>query len=559
MTDKTPIIPSTTTSRADEIVPTLTAAQVARIVAHGRVRQVQRGEVLVEAGEPTARFFVVTAGQIEIVRFSGATEELIAVYGPGMFTGEVNLLSGRRGLAQIRAGKVGEVIEVEREHLLALVQTDSELSDILMRAFILRRVELVAHGFGDVVLVGSSHCAETLRVKEFLTRNGHPYSYIDLDHDTSVQELLDHFHVAAANVPVLICRGEVVLRNPTNQEIADCLGFNEAIDQTQIRDLVIVGAGPAGLAAAVYGASEGLDVLVLESNAPGGQAGSSSKIENYLGFPMGVSGQELAARAYTQAQKFGAQLLIAKGAKQLACERKPYAIEIDNGPRVPARTIIIATGAEYRRLSLDNLSQFEGVGVYYGATFIEAQLCRDEEAVVVGGGNSAGQAAVFLAQTAKRVHLLVRSDGLAETMSRYLIRRIEQSPAIVLRPHTEIVALEGSDHLERVCWRDNHNGSSETHDIRHVFVMAGAIPNTHWLEGCVALDAKGFIKTGPELSPDDLAAAHWPLARTPHLLETSLPGVFAVGDVRGGSLKRVASAVGEGSIAVAFVHQVLHE
>jgi thioredoxin reductase (NADPH) len=559
MTDKIPIIPSTTTSRADEIVPTLTAAQVARIVAHGRVRQVQRGEVLVEAGEPTARFFVVTAGQIEIVRSSGATEELIAVYGPGMFTGEVNLLSGRRGLAQIRAGEVGEVIEVEREHLLALVQTDSELSDILMRAFILRRVELVAHGFGDVVLVGSSHCAETLRVKEFLTRNGHPYSYIDLDHDTSVQELLDHFHVAAANVPVLICRGEVVLRNPTNQEIADCLGFNEAIDQTQIRDLVIVGAGPAGLAAAVYGASEGLDVLVLESNAPGGQAGSSSKIENYLGFPMGVSGQELAARAYTQAQKFGAQLLIAKGAKQLACERKPYAIEIDNGPRVPARTIIIATGAEYRRLSLDNLSQFEGVGVYYGATFIEAQLCRDEEVVVVGGGNSAGQAAVFLAQTAKRVHLLVRSDGLAETMSRYLIRRIEQSPAIVLRPHTEIVALEGSDHLERVCWRDNHNGSSETHDIRHVFVMAGAIPNTHWLEGCVALDAKGFIKTGPELSPDDLAAAHWPLARTPHLLETSLPGVFAVGDVRGGSLKRVASAVGEGSIAVAFVHQVMHE
>ncbi len=559
MTDKTPIIPSATTSRADEIVPTLTAAQVERVAAHGRRRQVRRGEVLVEAGEPTARFFVVTAGQIEIVRPSGATEELLAVYGPGMFTGEVNLLSGRRGLAQIRAGEAGEVIEVNREHLLALVQTDSDLSDTLMRAFILRRVELIAHGFGDVVLVGSSHCAETLRIREFLTRNGHPYSSIDLDRDASVQELLDHFHIAVKDVPVLICRGEVVLRNPTNQQIADCLGFNDAIDQTQIRDLVIVGAGPSGLAAAVYGSSEGLDVLVLESNAPGGQAGSSSRIENYLGFPTGVSGQELAARAYTQAQKFGAELIIAKGARHLSCDRKPYAVEIDNGPRVPARTIIIATGAEYRRLSLENPSQFEGAGVYYGATFLEAQLCRDEEVVVVGGGNSAGQAAVFLAQTARHVHLLVRSDGLAETMSRYLIRRIEQSPAISLRPQTEIVALEGGNHLERVRWRDNHAGKVEARDIRHVFVMAGAIPNTHWLNGCVALDANGFIKTGADLSPDDLATAHWPLARAPHLLETSLPGVFAVGDVRGGSLKRVASAVGEGSIAVAFVHQVLHE
>jgi thioredoxin reductase (NADPH) len=371
--------------------------------------------------------------------------------------------------------------------------------------------------------------------------------------------MLDHFHVSVEDVPVLICRGEVVLRDPTNQQIADCLGFNEAIDQTHVRDLVIVGAGPAGLAAAVYGASEGLDVLVLESNAPGGQAGSSSKIENYLGFPTGVSGQELAARAYTQAQKFGAELLVAKGAKHLDCERRPYAVEIEKGPRVPARTIIIATGAEYRRLPLDNLSQYEGAGVYYVATFVESQLCRDEEVIVVGGGNSAGQAAVFLAQAARRVHLLVRSDGLAETMSRYLIRRIEHSPAIVFRPRTEIVALEGNGHLERARWRNNQTGESETQAIRHIFIMAGAVPNTRWLNGCVALDAKGFIKTGPDLTPEDLAAARWPLTRAPYLLETSLPGVFAVGDVRGGSLKRVASAVGEGSIAVAFVHKALHE
>lgn len=559
MTDTISQAQSTLGSRFKEVFPTLTSSQVARIAAHGHLRPVQQGEVLVEAGEHTARFFVVTAGQIEIVRPSGAAEELVAVFQPGMFTGEVTMLSGRRGLGQIRASDSGEVIEVDRAHLLALVQTDSELSDIFMRAFILRRVELIAHEFGDVVLVGSNHCAGTLRIKEFLTRNGHPYSFIDLDRDAGVEDLLDRFHVAAGDVPVLICRGEVVLRNPANRQIADCLGFNDAIDRTQVRDLVIVGAGPAGLAAAVYAASEGLDVLVLESNSPGGQAGSSSKIENYLGFPTGVSGQELAARAYTQAQKFGVQLIIAKSAKQLACDRKPYAVEIDNGERVPARTVIIATGAEYRRLSLENLSQFEGVGVYYGATFVEAQLCRGEEVVVVGGGNSAGQAAVFLAQIAKRVHMIVRSKGLDESMSRYLIRRIEQSPAIVLRNCTEIVALEGGDHLERVRWRDNQAGSIETHNIKHLFVMTGAVPSTDWLKGCVVLDTKGFIKTGPDLSRDDLAASHWPLARAPYLLETSLPGVFAVGDVRGGNIKRVASAVGEGSIAVAFVHQVLHE
>ena len=559
MTNKTRIRPLTEGPHAPEMRPTLTAAQIARVAAHGRLRKVQRGEVLVEAGEPATRFFVVTAGQVEVVRPSGSTAELVIAYQPGMFTGEVTLLSGRRGIAQVRVTEAGEVIDVERDQLLALVQTDSELSDILMRAFILRRVELIAQGISDVVLVGSNHCAGTLRIKEFLTRNGHPYASVDLDRDSGVQELLDHFHVGVDDVPVLICRGEVVLRNPTNQEIAGCLGFNDAIDQTEIRDLVIVGAGPAGLAAAVYGASEGLDVLVLESNAPGGQAGSSSKIENYLGFPTGVSGQELAARAYTQAQKFGAQIIIAKGAKQLSCERKPYAIEIDNGPRVPARTIIIAAGAEYRKLPLDNLSQFEGAGVYYGATFVESQLCRGEEVIIVGGGNSAGQAAVFLAQTARRVHLLVRADGLAETMSRYLIRRIEQSPNITLRIRTEIIALEGSAHLERVSWRDDQTGSVETKAIGHVFVMAGAIPNTQWLDGCVALDEKGFIKTGSDLTPDDLAVAHWPLDRAPHLLETSLPGVFAVGDVRGGSLKRVASAVGEGSIAVAYVHRALHE
>ena len=428
-----------------------------------------------------------------------------------------------------------------------------------MRAFILRRVELIAHGLGDVVLVGSNHSAGTLRIKEFLTRNGHPFSYLDLDRHDDVQVLLDRFHVAPAEVPVLICRGDVVLRNPSNHEIADCLGFNEGIDSTAVRDLVIVGAGPSGLAAAVYGASEGLDVLTVELDYPGGQAGSSSRIENYLGFPTGVSGRDLAARVYTQAQKFGAQLIIARGATRLKRGRNLYTVELDDGHGVRARAVIIATGARYRRLEIENLSEFEGAGVYYAATFVEAQMCGSDEVVVVGGGNSAGQAAVYLSQTARRVHMLVRSGGLADTMSRYLIRRIEESPNIVLRTRTELSALEGTDRLERVRFRDAATGQSEVHDIGHVFVMTGATPATEWLHGCVVRDAKGFIKTGQSLTADELTSAGWPLRRTPHLLETSMPAVFAVGDVRGGNMKRVASAVGEESIAVAFVHQVLHE
>jgi thioredoxin reductase (NADPH) len=547
-----------TSSRVEHIFPTLTPAQIRRIAAHGHMRAMERGEVLYEQGDSSVPFFVVVSGEVEIVRPSGAAETLVTVHRPGQFSGEVNMLSGRRALFRMRATKPGELIELDRHHMLALMQTDAELGEILMRAFILRRVELVAAGVGDVVLIGSTHSAGTLRIKEFLMRNGHPYSYIDLERDPDVQNLLDGFHIAASEIPVVICRGQLVLRNPTNQHLADCLGFNETIDQMQMRDLVVIGAGPSGLAAAVYGASEGLDVVMLETSSPGGQAGSSSRIENYLGFPTGISGQELAARAYNQAQKFGAQLLISKGTR-LACESKPYVVEVENGARIPTRTIVIATGAEYRRPPFKNLSRFEGAGVYYGATFVEAQLCGGEEVIVVGGGNSAGQAAVFLAETTKRVHMLIRSAGLAESMSRYLIRRIEQTPTIVLYPHTEIVALEGGEHLESVRWRNNQAGQVEEHNIRHVFVMTGADPNTRWLDGCVALDAKGFIKTGPDLSPEDLSTARWPIARPPYLLETTLPGVFAVGDVRGGSIKRVASAVGEGSIAISFVHQVLQE
>src|ERR687885_2587474 len=323
-----------TSSRIEKIFPKLTPAQIDRIAAHGRIRSVQPGEVLIEQGDTSVPFFVVITGEVEIVRPFDAYETLVTVHGSGQFTGEVNMLSGRRSLFRVRAAKPGKVIELDRQQMLTLIQTDAELSEILMRAFILRRVELIAAGVGDIVLIGSTHSTGTLRIKEFLMRNGHPYSYIDLERDPDVQNLLDSFQVSASEIPVLICRGQLVLRNPGNQQIADCLGFNESIDQTQVRDLVVIGAGPSGLAAAVYGASEGLDVMVLETSSPGGQAGSSSRIENYLGFPTGISGQDLAGRAYVQAQKFGTDILIAK-ATRLICDRIPYIVELESGSRIP--------------------------------------------------------------------------------------------------------------------------------------------------------------------------------------------------------------------------------
>jgi thioredoxin reductase (NADPH) len=540
--------------------PRLTPAQVARVAPHGHVRRIEVGELLVRAGDDAPLFYVVLSGRVEVVQPGPREDTVIVTYGAGHFSGEVNLLTGRRSLVQARVIEAGEVIVLERERLLELVQRDAEISEILMRAFILRRVRLIASGLGDVVLLGSQHCGGTLRVKEFLSRNSHPYAFVDLDHDTDVQVLLDRFHVSHADVPVLICRGERVLRNPTDAQIAECLGLNETIAADRVVDVVVVGAGPAGLSAAVYAASEGLDVLVLEARAPGGQAGSSSRIENYLGFPTGISGQALAGRALTQAYKFGAHLLIARTAARLDCSQRPYSVRLgEEGTVIRARTIVIATGAQYRKPPLEGLGRFEGVGVYYAATFMAAQLCAGEEVIVIGGANSAGQAAVFLAERAKRVHLLVRGNGLAETMSRYLVRRIEDHPGIELHACTELIGVEGEGQLTGVRWRNSRSQSEETRAIRHVFVMAGATPATGWVDGCLALDPNGFIRTGPSLGPEDLAAAAWPLARPPYLLETSVPGVFAVGDVRAGNIKRVASAVGEGSIAISFVHRVLAE
>jgi thioredoxin reductase (NADPH) len=541
--------------------PHLTSAHIDRLRPWGKVRKVEPGEVLFQPGDTNVPFFVLLSGSIEIIQTDLKGERLIATHEPGAFTGEMTMISGQRCLVLGRITRAGEFLEIAGDGLRSVVATDAELSEIFMRAFILRRLALIRGGGGNVIVMGSRHCANTLRIREFLGRNAHPYTFVDLDTDKTSQALLDRFEIKTQDVPVVICNGRTVLRNPTPQQLADCLGFNVSIDQTQVRDLIIVGAGPSGLAAAVYAASEGLDALVIETDAPGGQAGSSSKIENYLGFPTGVSGQELASRAITQAQKFGAQMMVAHQVVQLKCDRRPYEVVLDNGTALAARAVVISTGAQYNKLPVENLKKFEGQGVYYGATYMEAQLCEGEDVIVIGGGNSAGQAAVYLSQTARKVHMLVRSRGLSETMSRYLIQRITDNPAIELHTQTEIVGLDGDSQLKCVTWLDKATGQTSAHEICHVFIMTGASPRTRWLQGCVALDDKGFILTGRDLdlATGGISPSVWPLARPPQMLETSLPGVFAVGDVRAGNVKRVASAVGEGAIAIHLVHRALAE
>jgi thioredoxin reductase (NADPH) len=533
--------------------PKLNDSQIAGVAAFGQQRDAQPHEVILERGDLHHGIFVVLSGRIEVLRVSAEGETVLHTLDRGEFTGDVNLLSGRGTLIRARALEASTLLEIDRANLRHIMQTDAALGEIFLKAFVLRRVFLISNSVGDAVLIGSNHSSDTLRLREFLARNAQPHSYLDVEVDPDVQTVLDQFEIPIADIPVLICRGTVALRNPSNSEVAACLGLNAGIDQADVSDVIVVGAGPSGLAAAVYGASEGLRVLVLEKNAPGGQAGSSSRIENYLGFPMGISGEELSNRAFVQAEKFGAHIAIAQSAIGLKSNLPPYTVELEGGGSVRGQTVIIAAGSRYRRLDLPNLSQLEGVGVYYGATHVEAAVCRDEEVAVVGGGNSAGQAAVFLEGTAKHVYLVVRGPCLAKTMSRYLISRIEANPRITLMAWTRIEALEGDTHLKRVRLHNTKTGANETRDIQHVFMMTGADPNTEWLRGSLALDGKGFIKTGAEVRDG------WPLHRPPYLLEASLPGVFAVGDIRAESVKRVASAVGEGSMVVQFVHKVLAE
>jgi thioredoxin reductase (NADPH) len=538
--------------------PILSPAEIERIRVFAHQRQVTAGQILYEPGDETPPVFVVLSGRIRILALAGGLEQLVTSYGVGQFSGELLMISGRKSIYRCQAMEDGILLQLDAKDLRTLIAKDAELSEIFMKAFLARRLSLKEHGHGNVVILGSRYSAATLAAREFLIRDGHPFTYLDLDADQMAQELLDRFGVSPADIPVVICNGSTVLRKPSPQQIAECLGFNSNISDSQVRDLVIVGAGPAGLAAAVYAASEGLDVLVIEKAAPGGQAGSSSKIENYLGFPTGLSGHELAASALAQSEKFGAQIMVTRAVTRLDCEKRPYTVHLDNGQSIPARSIVLATGAQYNRPLLLNMDTFAGKGIYYNATCMEAQLCRGEQVIVIGGGNSAGQAAVFLAQNVAGVTMLVRSAGLAQTMSRYLIQRIEENPLIQLNYFSELTALEGNDHLEQVSWRHKSSGEVTSESIRHVFVMAGASPQTQWLSGCVSLDSKGFVMTGRDL--ENIAPPiPWTLKRRPLMLETSLPGVFTVGDARSGNVKRVASAVGEGSIVVSLVHEVLGE
>src|ERR1700722_7373992 len=544
----------------NQMWPVLTEAEINRARPHGRVRRVEIGEVLYRPGEVGRPWFILLSVSLEIVQPTIDGERLVTILRPGMFTGEAGTIAGQRTVVQARVIQAGEILEVRPENLRTLVSNDAALSEILLRAFMLRRLMLIDRQLGNVVVIGSRHSADTLRLREFLSRNGHPFTYIDLDRDEAYRDFLDRFGIAVSEIPIVIGNGTMVLRNPSTSQLADSLGLNDNIDSSSLHDLIIVGAGPAGLAAAVYAASEGLDALVIESRAPGGQAGSSSKIENYLGFPTGVSGQELATSATKQAQKFGAKMALARPIVQLRCQHRPYELVTDDGTVFSARTIVIATGADYNKPTTVNLDRFVGHGIHFGATFLEAQLCEGEEVIVVGGGNSAGQAAVFLSQSARKVYLLVRGATLSESMSHYLIARISGNPSIELLCNCELAALEGQSVVEKVSWINKLNGEVRSVEVHHLFIMAGASPNTTWLRGRVALDDKGFILTGRDLpTVDQDRNSSWPLSRPPFMLESSLPGVFAVGDVRAGSVKRVASAVGEGAISVSMVHRVLSE
>jgi thioredoxin reductase (NADPH) len=463
------------------------------------------------------------------------------------FTGELDLFNNREILVSGRTARDSRIIRIPRERFPRLVEAEPDIGEIIMRAFILRRVALMKHSQGGVVLLGSMHSADMLRIEQFLSRNGYPHRTFDTDENEEGSGLLRTLQVAPDELPVVVLPDQGFLRRPTNHQLADALGLTEAFDADRVYDLAVVGAGPAGLAAAVYGASEGLDTIVIEHMAPGGQAATSSKIENYLGFPTGISGRALAGRAQVQAQKFGARLAISRRAADLQCEGDPYVLTLEDGQRVPARAVVIATGARYRKLDLPNYDRFEGQGIHYAATWIEGNLCQNEEVAVIGGGNSAGQAAVFLSGLARHVHIMVRSEGLAATMSDYLIQRIEASPKISLHPFTEVTALHGDTVLERVTLTRRDTGESETRNIGNLFVMIGATPNTDWLDGCVPLDRGGFVITGRDGEGQAL--------NSPYVTER--PGVFAVGDVRSGSTKRVASGVGEGSVVVSAVHAYL--
>jgi thioredoxin reductase (NADPH) len=539
------------------VFPTLSNAQIARLAPQGQIIPLKAGELLLKPGDRIHSMLVILAGTVEVFRPTLTGEMIVVVHGPGGFTGEISTLRGSGSVVGMRVRDEGMALAIADDILRAVLRIDPELGDLILGAYILRRAGLISADAGETVLIGPNHSPDTLRVQQFLTRNTVPFVFFDAENDPAVADLLTRFSLRTDELPVVLCRDSLILRNPDNRSLAACLSMNAPVNDERVRDVIVVGAGPAGLAAAVSAASEGLDVLVIETGTPGGQAGASSKIENYLGFPMGISGLDLADRALVQAQKFGAEVRTAFSAMRLRCDNRPYGIEFDQGQVVHAKTIVIATGAEYRDLRLENAAAYRGAGLYWAATSTEARHCASKEVIVVGGGNSAGQAATFLATTCRRVHLFVRGATLSDSMSQYLIRRICSAENVTLHWNTEIVALDGRDFLERVTSRNRLDGTRRLWSVGHVFLMTGAVPSTRWLGDCVCLDENGFILTGTDIPKSGVGAKHSPPLHSPGSFESSVRGVFAVGDVRFGSIKRVAAAVGEGSACMTQVHRAI--
>lgn len=554
MPDRDQLDPSDPYAREQQTFPKLSDDHIERLKAFGSIEDLPKGTVLFERGDRSVDFFVLLQGNIEIYEHRRDGENVFTTHGYHQFTGELDLFNDRKILVGGRMGEDGTVIRINRDSFRKLLVAEPTIGEIITRAFILRRVGLISHKQGSVTLLTQKQNADSVRIERFLRRNGYPVDIMECEHE-DCQDIMERYNIDDDGLPaVLIHLGETVICNPTNYQLADALGLSEKVEDDMVYDVAIVGAGPSGLSAAVYAASEGLTTLLLEHEAPGGQAGTSSKIENYLGFPTGLSGQALAGRAQVQAQKFGAKILLPYSVTAIKRDSdENFELDLCSKARVKARSVVVASGAKYRTLGIENDRKFDNAGVYYAATAMEGNICRNEDIIIVGGGNSAGQAAVFLSNHAKHVHILIRRDNLADTMSEYLIDRINSSPKITLHTHTEITAMHGDRHLENITWKNNKTSEEETHNIKHVFLMIGAVPNTEWMGDCVALDDKGFVCTGLDI----VNSGKWEQDRPPMMLETNQPGIFAAGDVRSGSTKRVASGVGEGSMSISQVHQYL--
>jgi len=545
MTDARPTVIET---RREQVFPTLEPAEVERLLRFGKLRAYSAGEALITIGEVGFGLAVIVSGEVEVTQRDGmGNSRPVVTHGPGSFTGELAHLAGQPSMAEVRARTPVEAVLIPPEQLRAVFVAEAELGERIMRALILRRVALIETPASAPIIVGRPDDADVLRLQGFLTRNGQPQRTLDPATDPEARTLIERFSIDAAWLPIVLCPTGQLLRNPTDHALASCLGLVAPLDDTRLYDVAIVGAGPAGLAASVYAGSEGLSVLALDCRAFGGQAGASARIENYLGFPTGISGMHLMARAHVQALKFGVHMAIPDEASALARDPEAFSIALADGETARARAVLVACGARYRRLDVPNLAEFEGSSVHYWASPLEAHLCAGQEVALVGGGNSAGQAVVFLSSRVRKVSVLIRAPGLEASMSRYLIDRIAAQPNVELVCHAEVTELEGEDgRLRAVSWRDTRTGATTRRPLHHLFLFIGAEPNTDWLASCgLKRDAKGFLLTGAEAS------------QGAHSLETSLPGVFAIGDARSGSVKRVAAAVGEGAQVVAQLHAYL--